>query len=211
MLRPALEVSVAVAAAALELAASEVEAEVVVAVLEAIDLAAVLVAAQVVVAEEASAVDEEALVTNPTAMVLLMAPLPVLVGHAKVGSAVVGEALEVVTELEDVTTEEAVEVAVATIADPAAQTTSLSAVETDMAVEKVVEKVVVEMVGMEDETSHESVGTKATATMIQGNEESTKLDHGLRYAFRRVCQRLPPFLSPPHSSIMRVRSASFGS
>jgi hypothetical protein len=147
-------------------------------------------------AEEDLAVAEEVSDTNPTATVLLMAPPPGLEVLAKAASAAAAADSEVIadraqpaaTETTDEAEEEE-EVVVGMTEDPAAQTTSLWAAETDPNARVTA----VERVGTAETMAHGSVGMKATATTIRDNEGGTELLRWLKSASVWVCQGYLPF------------------
>jgi hypothetical protein len=174
----------------------EVAVAVVVVEIEALAAAEVVDSVVAVEAEEDLAVAEEVSDTNPTATVLLMAPPPGLEVLAKAASAAAAADSEVIadraqpaaTETTDEAEEEE-EVVVGMTEDPAAQTTSLWAAETDPNARVTA----VERVGTAETMAHGSVGMKATATTIRDNEGGTELLRWLKSASVWVCQGYLPF------------------
>jgi hypothetical protein len=174
----------------------EVAVAVVLVEIEALAAAEVVHSVVAVEAEEDLAVAEEVSDTNPTATVLLMAPPPGLEVLAKAASAAAAADSEVIadraqpaaTETTDEAEEEE-EVVVGMTEDPAAQTTSLWAAETDPNARVTA----VERVGTAETMAHGSVGMKATATTIRDNEGGTELLRWLKSASVWVCQGYLPF------------------
>jgi hypothetical protein len=174
----------------------EVAVAVVLVEIEALAAAEVVDSVVAVEAEEDLAVAEEVSDTNPTATVLLMAPPPGLEVLAKAASAAAAADSEVIadraqpaaTETTDEAEEEE-EVVVGMTEDPAAQTTSLWAAETDPNARVTA----VERVGTAETMAHGSVGMKATATTIRDNEGGTELLRWLKSASVWVCQGYLPF------------------